>query len=1678
MLADYDSCDEIQSQPMVDPNSQDLNGVASKPRLLSLQCTEYSPPASNTGHVTDCMYGMTKLAATSELNSGFPVININDSIQAQTDMEFGYIDFPDINNESEAYKEISLPHARNVSTVSSTLLPDLLQDYSESRGTESNSPELAVKQDINPSKTQLAFSADIPTNPSGFHTDATIHVPKQNCSEYFDQNLGTQLERRPHVPRAGNNDSPLLTQLLNDTGPRSVTSPALKKFLDAASPERNILPNAPPRKTVQKTLSGRRRTKYRKPPSLPVLNKTFFGNLYHKKSFPKCSTQDRRFSAFSQVVPKKQNAPGLIKANDNPSSEADSDEFNSKNVYPENANQKYSAVKFLLETKEPIPVQNSSSIMPPCSFSPLVSDNPQCSSPTTATLSHHTDSGQIPSDEKLVVEILTDAEFFARVNDDHRTKGSGDILNKPSPDLLAQAVSESGLVDQSAIVMSQQAFIDNIQPGAPNQDLENPLISDEVIQPLAIIDSLAHSVASAENKTSIESVIDSALSIDGINESVLDPDFFLSKDTNIPIEGSDNEWKETDTKSGSCATYTNKDVYMGGPGSPSSPTLHSQSSNSIAWFNFDKDISLLATSPGKVFESSESEEEDFLNRKNVLPSSEAVKCGAKSDCTKPDDLLDASTCLDYKSIRETLLQKADKPAEPAVETVNVENSVNNVTSHESNIVPDQSSLEMTPSPKVPDLAQTTGPSIEGDTSQCNKVADDLEGNTTDESRNSPEVLLNKTLPCIEFDELSNASSAPYKPGTSVMPPYLKMMAESRPISHCRSAPYATNFNLFSLCRTSVNECQEAPSPLTKRSTQNGGSHSTVAGAQSAISEHKLALDNSRDDCFITGEDPPTMPQQVTPGSLSWLRQALSRANPISSAKQVGNSTRLSNLESGARRPVSRNMDQPLKTQAAYLAAKIVETNQEMTSLDVKSGELSIQMAAAPDHSLHQMHIQILEKQQKLRQKLSHMLVEYKTLYQMSQPLPNTLASKQCGEQSTLIQLGKGRCSPDVGYSPFKSRNLFAQSNYPSVIKAQGFPHPVFPARPYSQNTDAKCDNDNSSDCEIIPDPEMLNSKQQKRSLSAPLIGHEREAGFVVPKVPIMHHSGQEFPDGFNAVGSTTNVPNAPFMNMRMSDVKSRGWQHRSSINSLGGTLAAPPQIRPTSIVRPQRSAFIQPVASYPPTHMQQLTTQGPRGYNASENLQRASVPFLESANGTGLSRHIQSEIHPQSSASAQAMPTFSPSHIQHSAQGPVGYNNLSENIQPPRASSFESGDLTGPNHRPSSQMPRVTSISNTHPSDLPQPRPSATLPPQYSSMPGPISAPGFFLNQPYSGMGQPMHYPMQGAVLSPFYGWGMFGTPMLGMGPVIAPPTSSAVGVQYNNSNVQPAVTSVTSTSFQTAPAPVQTGPTSAQIAPTSVQATPTSVQATPLLAQTAPTSHEPRKSREALRSMKKRSLSRRKPIPINPKPKLSAAKSKTNYPKPAFKRDTKPLAKSESVCHGDVKRKKSENIPFEDINKKTCPPEDSSKLVTPIKGSSVLSDSNKECRASSPKSPEANAYMTSKDETRFLQPPSVRRRKRPINPIGTPNKKEQDSKKCPECKETFMNLEELARHRFSEHKQQFVYWCEQCKKGYNDPRCIIEHKARHEGRKFECHECEKTFKSLTGYRRHQSEHTGNFLYK
>ena len=1663
MLADYDSCDEIQSQPMVDPNSQDLNGVTSNPRLLGLQCTEYSTPASNTGHVADCMYEMTKLAATNELNSGFPVINFNDSIQAQNHTEFGYIDFPDI-NESEPYKEISLPNARNVSTISSTLLPDLLQDYSESRGTESNSPELALKQDINSSKTQLAFSADIPTNPSGFDLDATIHVPKQNCSEYFDQNLGTQLERRPHVPRAGNNDSPLLTQLLNDTGPRSVTSPALKKFLDAASPERNILPNAPHRKTVQKSLSGRRRPKYRKPPSLPVLNKTIFGNSYHKKSFPKCSTQDRRFSAFRQVVPKKQNASGSIETDDNPASEADSNKFNRKNLHPENGNKNYSAVKFLLETKEPIPVQNSSSIMPPCSFASRASDTP-----TIATLSHQTDSGQIPTDEKLVVEILTDTEFFARVNDDCGTKSSGDILNKSTPDLLAQAVSESGLVDHSAIVMSQQAFIDNIQPGAPNQDSENPLISDKVIPPLAIIDSLAHSVASAENKTSIESVIDSALSIDGINDSVLDPDFFLSKDTNIPIEGSDNEWKEPGTKSGTCATYSNRDVYMGGPGSPNSPILHSQSSNSIAWFNFDKDFSLLATSPGKVFESSESEAEDSLNRKSVLPSSEAVKCGAKSDCTKLDDLLDASTCLDYKSIRETLLQKADKPAEPAVETVNVENSVNNVTSHESNIVPDQSSLEMTPSPKVPDLAQTTGPSIEGDTSQCNKVADELEGNTMDESRNSPEVLLNKTLPCIEFDELSNASSTPYKPGTSVLPSFLKMVAESRPISHCRSAPYATNSNLFSLSRTPVNECQEAPSPLAKRSAQDGGSHSTVDGAESAISEHKLALDNSRDDCFITGEDPPTMPKHVTPGSLSWLRQALSRANPISSAKQVGNSTRLSNLESGARRPVSRNMDQPLKTQAAYLAAKIVETNQEMTSLDVKSGELSIQMAAAPDHSLHQMHIQILEKQQKLRQKLSHMLVEYKTLYQMSQPLPNTLASKQCGEQSTLIQLGKGRCSTDVGYSPFKSRNLFAQSNYPSVIKAQGFPHPVFPSRPYSQNTDAKCDNDNSSDCEIIPDPEMLNSKQQKRSLSAPLIGHQREAGFVVPEVPIMHHSGQEFPDGFNAVGSTTNVPNAPFMNMRMSDVESRGWQHRSAINSLGGILAAPPLIRPTSIVRPQRSAFVQPVASYRPTHMQH-TTQEPPGYNSSENLQRASMPFLESANRTGLSRHIQSEIHPQSSASAQAMPTFPPSHIQHAAQGPARYNNSSENIQQSRASLFESGDLRGPNHRPSSQMPCVTSISNTHPSDVPQPRPSATLPPQYSSLLGPISAPGFFLNQPYSGMGQPMHYPMQGAVLSPFYGWGMFGTPMLGMGPVIAPPTSSAVGMQYNNSNGQPAVTSVTSTSFQTAPAPVQTGPTSAQTAPTSVRAT-------PRLVQTAPTSHEPRKSREASRSMK-RPLSRRKPIPIYPKPKMSAVKSKTNYPKPAIKRDTKPLAKSESDCHGDVKRKKSENLPFENINQKSCPQEDSSKLMTPIKGSSFLSDSNKECRASSPISPEANANMTSKDEKRFLQPPSVRRRKRPINPIGTPNKKEQDSKKCPECKETFMNLEELARHRFSEHKQQFVYWCEQCKKGYNDPRCIIEHKARHEGRKFECHRCEKTFKSLTGYRRHQSEHTGNFLYK
>ncbi len=1645
MLADYDSGDEIQTQPMVDPNSQDLIGMTCEPQLLGLQCK-----SQTTGDLVGNSAALTlnEKGTHSTVNEPNPENTaVGDSHLSQSGIGFRRIDFSAI-NENERNRMITLPCPRNKNSLSSTLVPDLLQDYSESQRTESISPELTPIQDVKSTTSPLVFSGDIPTSLSDLN--ATIHVREVNCSECFnDDKLSRELERTPEVSRAGNNDSPLLTQLLNDPGPKSVTSPALRKFLNTASPERkNTQSNVNPFRSLPKSWAGRRRPKYKRPSSSTVFNKTLYGDLYKKRCYPTSRVPDRRFSAFSQVVPRNQSAPAPNNTDANLMSESSSVTFNNDNTC---VIERYPAVKYLLEKSGPVSVQSRCSMMAPYNSSspvpesPLIESTPSSNSQNIVLINPNS-AEKIPSQDNIVGELLNDMELVANVNDVSEAEGA---LIKQTQDLLAQAVDESGLCDQPPLVMPPSDCVSNIEGRVANQDFANVFMSaDHLINSNNINtpDSGGSNTAGAENITSIESAIDSALSANEMNDSVLDPDFFLSKDNNIPIEGSQNDNNELvehhSECDGKCAPLSHNDLDLEGPRtSPSKPDIfpHSQSPESVSWFNLDKDVNLVGSSPGKVFENSDSDEEASLNQQNSLPSTCPGRRRSRSDSTRLDDcnLLDASIRLDYKSIHEELLlHKANELPAPQVEGEHdkIEDSLN-ITSHENAGLPDLPLLESTRRQEMAQVFQVTSaedPNTVGDLSQPHRLEAVHEGVPPDENTNFSEVTENKRLPMqqICFEQTDNTLSTPHKQITPEMFQFVRMMAGSEHNSLSGSVSSRKSSTSFRPSPVPVYESLgfasdgKAPNanPLIQSAAQENKCLDIIENSHSPVLEPRVALDNSRDDCFIIGEDPPTMPMQVSLGSLSWLREALSRKNSNPPAKQMSrqicNPVQSSISKFGVQSQVSQNLNEPLQTQAAHLASKIAETNQEITSLDVRSGQLSVQMAAAPDHNLHQLHIQILDKQQKMRQKLSNMLEEYKTLYQMSQPPRNSPASNRQNEQNvaailprqerTLLPEGcstdatvspfrssiptdatvspfrsgnttdvtvspfrssnptdatvspfrssnptdatvspfRSRNTTDATVTPFRSSNAFCQSGG-SVIHARGFPHPVIQS-PHSQNAGLVCDKDNSSDCEIIPDPEISIPDQLNRPLSAPLVGDNNpcwaESGFAVPDVPIESHSRQVVTDSIDTVCSRPNAG--------VPDIERYDWPHKSGTSSLRGILAAPPRVRPTSVVRPQRSA-----------------------------------------------------------AAVHSVPAMPPTHLQHGRVGPVNYDNpsasLSVHPQQPMASVLATANQI--RHRDPSQnrVPPVSSIPDRQLMNTTQPRPSATFHPQYPSMTGSNNAPGFF--QPYSGLGQPMPYPIQGTMFSPFYGWGMFGTPVLGTGPGMVPSMcSGAVGMQYNNSYIQ------------TAPTPYKQG----------------------------------RTRREAVYS-RKRLSSKRKLIPISPKPVKIAPR---------------PLAESEENLPLDANRGKSVSSPgTKEIN-----PNLSRKDLSKI-DSSRISDSNTE--SNSPRPTALSANLESKDE-KYLQPPSVRRRKKPINPIGTPNKKDQESKKCPECKSIFLSLEELHKHRFSEHKQRFVYWCELCQKGYNDPRCIIEHKAGHEGRKFECQRCDKTFRSLTGYRRHQSEHTGDFLYK
>ena len=58
-------------------------------------------------------------------------------------------------------------------------------------------------------------------------------------------------------------------------------------------------------------------------------------------------------------------------------------------------------------------------------------------------------------------------------------------------------------------------------------------------------------------------------------------------------------------------------------------------------------------------------------------------------------------------------------------------------------------------------------------------------------------------------------------------------------------------------------------------------------------------------------------------------------------------------------------------------------------------------------------------------------------------------------------------------------------------------------------------------------------------------------------------------------------------------------------------------------------------------------------------------------------------------------------------------------------------------------------------------------------------------------------------------------------------------------------------------------------------------------------------------------------------------------------------------------------------------------------------------------------------------------------------------------------------------HTGRFTYYCEQCKKGYNDQHNFKVHMDKHAGVRYQCEFCAKTFAKTQDRDNHLSLHTG-----
>ena len=82
----------------------------------------------------------------------------------------------------------------------------------------------------------------------------------------------------------------------------------------------------------------------------------------------------------------------------------------------------------------------------------------------------------------------------------------------------------------------------------------------------------------------------------------------------------------------------------------------------------------------------------------------------------------------------------------------------------------------------------------------------------------------------------------------------------------------------------------------------------------------------------------------------------------------------------------------------------------------------------------------------------------------------------------------------------------------------------------------------------------------------------------------------------------------------------------------------------------------------------------------------------------------------------------------------------------------------------------------------------------------------------------------------------------------------------------------------------------------------------------------------------------------------------------------------------------------------------------------------------------------------------------------------------CDECERKFSSRVSLKRHS-QIHTGQFNHFCKICRNGFNESSHFKIHMRSHEGLKYNCSQCPKSFVSKQNLMFHMSEHTGEYKF-